>query len=336
MLGALPDITAQCRHRRFFERPLPVVADFTLDLLECSPATSPQLVTSCISQHDSAKACATRKLDYSRPDLELSFQVYRHDLKVIRKWAHLTPTKAPGARRGAVDAFSDASRRRLRFSAANSHQALVSQFGLTYHNSNPDGPTAKTHLNAFLTALRRQVPGVSYLWVMEFQGRGVLHFHLFLSVLPSDELREWMAVTWNRITAESAEHLRFHSHRRNFCTWRMRSGAYLTKYLDKSAQKAVPDGFGWAGRFWGASRALVGAPVEFTRQDFGSVARPGGPDPLLMALRTLDRFQRAQYRRLGCSRGTLMHSAYSRQVSGASGIFWQLLDYFERNFGGAT
>jgi hypothetical protein len=39
--------------------------------------------------------------------------------------------------------------------------------------------------------------------------------------------------------------------------WEMKGAGYLRKYMSKEAQKCVPDGFGWCGRFWGATRDLV-------------------------------------------------------------------------------
>jgi hypothetical protein len=47
----------------------------------------------------------------------------------------------------------------------------------------------------------------------------------------------------------------------------MGSGAYLCKYLSKSAQKIVPEGFEGVGRFWAASRFLVPMPVEIATEE---------------------------------------------------------------------
>jgi len=71
-----------------------------------------------------------------------------------------------------------------------------------------------------------------------------------------------MASKWHKIAEpESPEHLRFHSHKKNFIAWDMGSGSYLCKYLDKEHQKAVPEGFTGVGRFWGNSRGLVPEPI---------------------------------------------------------------------------
>lgn len=47
----------------------------------------------------------------------------------------------------------------------------------------------------------------------------------------------------------------------------MGNGAYTTKYLDKSSQKNVPEGFGQVGRFWGCNRGLVPDPEIITPEN---------------------------------------------------------------------
>jgi hypothetical protein len=49
--------------------------------------------------------------------------------------------------------------------------------------------------------------------------------------------------------------------------WKMGSGSYLCKYLDKQYQKAIPDGFRNFGRWWGNSRGLVPDPDTITPAD---------------------------------------------------------------------
>lgn len=56
----------------------------------------------------------------------------------------------------------------------------------------------------------------------------------------------------------------------------MGSATYLCKYLDKEAQKAVPEGFVNFGRFWGNSRTLVPAPITVTIEDV-DLAAPVDP-----------------------------------------------------------
>ena len=269
--------------------------------------------------------------------------VYRRDL-VLKRSPIARGSKLKNAARGQINAFSDASRRRLRFNAANSSSELISQFALTYHNSNPSGVQVKKHLNAFLTWMRRRVPKLAYLWVLEFQTRGVPHVHLFLNIPaePGGELQNDMARAWNRITQESITHREFHQHANNFITWDMGSGSYLTKYLDKEAQKMVPPSFGWVGRFWGASRGLVGSPVQLTADEIREYTDGSGPDPLVTALRAMSRFQAAQWRNARAKkmerlravipksgRKTLMQKHSSVTVNNGADVFWRVLEYLQ-------
>ncbi len=98
--------------------------------------------------------------------------------------------------------------RRLEFIAANVAAAFCSQITLTYHaevetwenggaRNGRIARRSKRDLNRFLSCLRRE-PG-HYLWVQEFQERGVIHYH----VLGEGELAEGrVAVAWCRATGE--------------------------------------------------------------------------------------------------------------------------------------
>jgi hypothetical protein len=115
--------------------------------------------------------------------------VYSSDRR--RRWRGDTnlllgvPPRA-GKKRRAVRAFSEASRRRLEFIAANTATVFRSLLSLTYHApacswSNPEenahvAKRSKTDLNRFLSCLREELG--SYLWVQEFQKRGAIHCHV--------------------------------------------------------------------------------------------------------------------------------------------------------------
>jgi len=194
----------------------------------------------------------------------LGYAVYPQSVKILREKSNLVqPKPQQTPHKQAISSFTDASKRRLKFVASNSTPKLVSQFCLTYHKRwNLDGRAVKKHLNTFLQNLRNHYKEIKYLWILEFQTSGMPHFHLFLSA-PSTTLglQEFMAIGWNRITEETPEHLRFHSHPKNFIAWNMGNGSYLShKYLSKESQKKVPENFLFVGRFWGASRSLVSPP----------------------------------------------------------------------------
>jgi hypothetical protein len=179
------------------------------------------------------------------------------------------PSEIPPSRRSEISSFSQSSKSRLKFTAANAFPELISQFAMTYHHTSPDGRTIKQHLDTFLKSLRRKFPDVRYLWILEFQTRNTPHFHLFLS-LPhgTASLHSFMAEKWHSIAEpDSPEHLKFHRHKKNFIPWDMGSAGYLCKYLDKEAQKAVPVGYTGVGRFWGNTRGLVPDSITVQMED---------------------------------------------------------------------
>lgn len=282
-----------------------------------SASARPPLVNRRISQRaDSSKR---RKSPYQMENFWIQLDQYPADVRVRRGFQEGIRSRVGGGQRGAVDSFSDASRRRLAFTARNAFPKLVSQFGMTYHERWPDGATCKKHLNRFLTWFRRSVRGVGYLWIFEFQSRGAPHFHLFLSCEPSDNLREKMACMWNRIADRgNVKHLAFHRHPNNFIDWDMGSGSYLTKYLEKESQKFVPQGFGWAGRFWGCSRGLCPAPVVHS-EDTGHSRRD-----LARIVRGLGRWHERKLKRWG-RRSTVRKGIHNALIPQASKILDKLL-----------
>jgi hypothetical protein len=258
-----------------------------------------------------------------------------------------------GGRRGEIDGFSDASRRRLKRVASDARSDLLSQFCLTYHQMDPDSATAKAHLNSWLTWLRGVLADLGtklkYLWVMEFQKRGVLHYHVFVNIqaAPLSELHLKMAKAWTRITKEGSEHTRFHANSKNWIDWNMGSGSYLCKYLDKQAQKAVPEDFGTTGRFWGASRGLMSSPAVLNPQQMAEmctldthdipnkVARETHhKDVTATVLRTLARYQKSVHRRYGRTSKPLTQHVTSSWVAGGAAVFNRQLEYMIANAAG--
>lgn len=228
-----------------------------------------------------------------------TFEVFPADVRIVRPGTGEQPEHLADCKRGAAG-FSSASARRLVETARNACPLLISQFMLTYHNSDPDGKTAKKHLDSWLKVLKRAIPGVGYVWVLEFQTRGVPHFHVYLTAPPTVELHKHLGAAWNRIAEPySVEHLKVHTVRGRkggaWIPWDMGTGQYLAKYMSKQAQKCVPDGFGWAGRWWGCSRGVVPEPVRFEAQDLE-------PGTVRDITRQLSRWVEAKRRRLDVQR----------------------------------
>jgi hypothetical protein len=202
--------------------------------------------------------------------------------------------------RGVVQSFSAKSVARLTQTARNAMPELISQFCLTYHHATPDGRTTKIHLDAWLKALRRLVKRVGYLWILEFQSRGVPHFHVWLTCPYSESVWKALGTAWNRIAEpDSPEHLWWHTEerldphtgkvQRSFMAWEMNGAGYLRKYMSKAAQKCVPPDFVGVGRFWGCTRNLAPLMVHVPAEDL--------PAPVQDVTRTLSRYVEARRRR---------------------------------------
>jgi hypothetical protein len=262
------------------------------------------------------------------------FEDYPYTEKLKRPFKGETPT--PPTRTGSqLQGFSDKSRGRLRFTATNARDVLRSQFGLTYPGDSwpTDGREFKRHLNAFLTAARRAFPFLSYLWVAEFQSRGAPHVHLFFDLAATDETRLELARLWCRIVnpayTEKDDHFKVHSNPKNFISWSLGTGSYLCKYLDKAAQKHIPQGFTSFGRWWGNSRGLVPDPDVTTRsqieEEFPQVNPETGElyeqDAWKFLVRTVGRYhekvnRRSWFRRTGRSTSALTGAPIFRQTLG--------------------
>lgn len=226
--------------------------------------------------------------------------VFRNACKVHRTNSYSPATFGKRtSKRGKIDSFSDKSRARLKFVAGNCFPLLVSQFCLSYGSDNTpaDGVETHDHLARFLDAVRKKYPGSTYLWVLEFQKRGVPHFHVFFSFPPSVKKHEWLADKWCKITKGQIGQYLVHHHHNNFTRWEMKKGGYLCKYLEKKEQKNVPNNFENVGRFWGCSRNMIPDPdqwffpvlekivVENTDKITGEVHRINIPKLLYRCLR---------------------------------------------------
>lgn len=288
-----------------------------------SRGRSGRLVSSSISQ--------TLKLTPSETGRLVGLEVYPRALRIVRENHGKKDTPPPI--RGEIDNFSDKSRSRLRFVAGNTCADLVSQFCLTYHHQTPDGRTVKRHLNTFLTWVRKHYHGIHYLWILEFQTRGVPHFHVYLS-LPhtTTGLHQALAEAWHRIAEpDSPEHLLFHLHKKNFTAWNMTSPGYLTKYLEKQNQKLVPAGFTGCGRFWGHSRNIVQVPEITTLEevkalDWFDQSTGEYQDAERYIIRTLSRWHTSKLRKYG-KKSRVGTTQFSYLMQEGAKVFRQCVSY---------
>jgi len=248
----------------------------------------------------------------------LKVEIFNRGVRLVRETHGEQP---PAGKRSEISSFTPGSKRRLRWAASNAYPELITTFGMTYHKANPQGRECKKHLHAFIEAMRRAYPQIKYLWILEFQKRAIPHFHIWLTVHhETPGLQRYLAETWHRIAEpESPDHLWWHLRGENFIPWKMDSGSYLCKYLDKCHQKNVPPNFTGIGRFWGASHGIVPSPVEIPIDEV--------PAPTLF-VRTLCRHQETTLRRQNSKRRfhhQARRSSYSHRLPNAANVAIQLL-----------
>lgn len=267
-----------------------------------------------------------------------TFEIYPRTIKVKRPF-NQEKTPPPPRNLTTIIGFSDSSRRNLRFKAVNASHILKSQLGLSYGKHWPtDGREFKRHLNVFLTCLRQTTPFLSYLWVAEFQSRGAPHVHLFLNITPTPAERHRLATLWCNIVnaPDKASMLAVHDHPRNFIQWKMGNGSYLVKYLDKAAQKTIPEDFHNFGRFWGNSQKLVGDPEIITADDLAEqfpetdidTGEMHDQDAVKFLLRTVGRYHEKHHRN-----SWFRHTNKSTSAITGAPIFRQALAYLHRTRG---
>lgn len=118
-----------------------------------------------------------------RETLKVTFQG-----KLVRAKVHkITDQKNKGHKRGKITDFSAQSRGRL-FDMFNSLEMRnpVIFITLTYEKDATNAEVAKAHLRAFIKRLQRYHEGrpMAFVWRMEFQERGAIHFHIMAFNLP--------------------------------------------------------------------------------------------------------------------------------------------------------
>lgn len=173
--------------------------------------------------------------------------------------------------RGVIEAFSGKSMQRLAW--IYSQGLWASMITLTYHIDFPSGVESKKHLDIVLK--RITYDGYKYLWVVEFQGRGYPHYHIWIdSELETEQwhkyIRSWLNCTEQYNSSESAK--KFHLHEKTYTKWNVRLDLnYAAKYAQKQKQKWLPIGIETFGRWWGSSRNVIiperTVEVEFNKEN---------------------------------------------------------------------
>jgi len=130
-----------------------------------------------------------------KPRREITLEVGQRDIRIRRSYSLTGKPRSGGGIRSCVTAFTNASKRRLMFTARN-FPGLEIMLTLTYPADFPlDGHLVKNHWKRFRQWMVRNGANTG-LWVLEFQKRGAPHFHIFLQE-PLD--KEAVANAWYRI-----------------------------------------------------------------------------------------------------------------------------------------
>lgn len=185
--------------------------------------------------------------------------------------------------RGAIELLSKRSLNRLAILVRSSGVRWKSVLTLTYGANYPmDGKLAKRHLNKFLIYARREFGVFDYFWILEFQKRGAVHFHLATTLdEPNVFQLQRFADIWANISqpgkwpycplANNPNKLgnvivldtwgaswSVHAHPKAWEKVKRVDGMerYLSKYANKLKQKEVPKWYQNVGRFWGVSRGV--------------------------------------------------------------------------------
>lgn len=307
-----------------------------------------EYVTDCFTRQVSPKGARSRaaapagegSLVYtpiSSRDQDL-IQVFPDAFRVVRPGTGNSSATPPNRSGSTINGFSAKSQARLRFAALNAFPSISSTFALTYHNDWPrDGSICRYHRRLFLKRFARLLPSVDYLWLLEFQTRGAPHYHFYLTRQLTSSEQSILAHAWVEITNGSPEALWWHSRPENFRPWVVNSGSYLCKYLDKEAQKVIPDSYLQNfGRFWGHSSKLVPDPVTVpavSLSAYDQINPVSGElqEGQVFIIRTLGRL--SDLKSKGYSRFRVQAQRSSYTMHGGAAAFWRLERYLAKTRG---
>ncbi len=174
------------------------------------------------------------------------------------------------SQRGRIADLSKKSRLRCAFAFGNAQKDWGAMATLTFRTQ-PREP--KRALNIFSRAMRNEVGEIQWAWVMEWQERGVIHFHLFFerewiervgyftetvvrhgheTELLRGPIDEWIQAIWCKAVGD--RHPDFRRFQAGGIVELLRTpdaaARYVAKEAGKRAQKQLPAGVEAAGRWW--------------------------------------------------------------------------------------
>lgn len=212
-------------------------------------------------------------------------EIYPHGIYLSPNKSLNTGNPSPGQRK-IVKWLTDAVKRRISWVYMNGE--WPSMLTLTFHSGIVvPYKQAKKALDNTLRLLRYR--GVKYLWVLEFQRRGVPHFHVWMSRQFRDcpekednyDNDSWRPImrSWLKFSKQNDDKkaVSFGMHQRCYTHWKIMDKVnYAAKYAEKQQQKGLPVGVDFYGRWWGCSRDLemqidgysISEKEYYTRSDF--------------------------------------------------------------------
>lgn len=155
---------------------------------------------------------------------------------------------------------------------------------LTYGANYPlSGRKAKKDLNHFLVSSKRAFGPYEHIWVLEFQERGAVHFHIATTLYPPTELEReifvriwqeictpysWMYCQLDRVddrllpgqtllTDQAVRDVHMTPRYWEMVKKKDSLHHYFAKYCTKIRQKKVPSWYSDVGRFWAASQGVT-------------------------------------------------------------------------------
>lgn len=178
-------------------------------------------------------------------------------LEASSRWVNIRKREPVRSKRGAIESWSSRSRGRLiKTLEAIDWLRLGPLFWitLTYPAGEWSAKESKRHLAALRRRWARRWGKPVGAWKMEFQRRGVVHFHLLLvaPVQEVGEFRVWLSSAWAGVVRSlDARHL----HAGTSCDWWATGKApvYFAGYSAKASkeyQNKAPEG-SLPGRWWG-------------------------------------------------------------------------------------
>jgi len=210
--------------------------------------------------------------------------------------------------RGKVIVVSKRSLARLALLVRGCSVEFRSLMTLTYGANYPlSGKKAKKDLNHFLISSKRAFGPYEHIWVLEFQDRGAVHFHI-ATTLPEPNILQrgifadiWQGVStpysWpycqldfdgkkfrqgqTLLTDQAVRDVHLHNFSWEAVRKKDALHHYFAKYCTKIRQKKVPSWYSDVGRFWAASEGVRlpdGHPFHGGEEEVRQVAMAYGRD----------------------------------------------------------